>query len=106
MANGQITLLLQSDWSVFGRLAAKKERELRRILRPLVMCPSGATRDTTEKRRRCAADLDAALDRLSLIELAIEAGQLDPASTARDRRSDASYFAPARSRATSIRICS
>ena len=24
MADGQITLLLQSDWSVFGRLAGKK----------------------------------------------------------------------------------
>ena len=33
MADGQITLLLQSDWSVFGRLADKTERELRRILR-------------------------------------------------------------------------
>ena len=41
------------------------------------MCPTGATAGTTQKRRRCAADLDAALDRLSLIELAIEARVLE-----------------------------
>ena len=105
MADGQITLLLQSDWSVFGRLADKKERELRRILRSSRDVPFRGDEGYDEEETSLRGDLDAALDRLSLIELAIEAGQLEPASLpAIDGLTK--LFLRAHSRATSTRISS
>ena len=73
MADGQVRLLLQSDWSVFDRLAAEDERDLRRILRSHRDVPFRGDIGYDEKETALRADLDAALDRLSLIELAIEA---------------------------------
>ena len=105
MANGQITLLLQSDWSVFGRLAAKKEGELRRILRSSRDVPFRGDAGFDPEETSLRGDLDAALDRLSLIELAIKAGQLDPASLP-EIDGLRTLFRSARSRATSIRISS
>ena len=77
MADGQVRLLLQSDWSVFDRLAAESERDLRRILRSHRDVPFRGDIGYDEKETALRADLDAALDRLSLIELAIEARVLD-----------------------------
>jgi hypothetical protein len=77
MAEGRVRLLLQSDWSVFERLAAEDERDLRRILRSHRDVPFRGDIGYDEKETALRADLDAALDRLSLIELAIEARVLD-----------------------------
>src|SRR5688572_4497582 len=83
MANGQITLLLKSDWSVFRRLADKNEPDLRRILRSSRDVPFRGDAGYDAEETALRADLDAALDRLSLIELAIQAGQLDPGALPR-----------------------
>ena len=80
MANGQIDRLLHSDWSVFTRLAAKSEQDLRRILRSARDVPFRGDAGYDEEEIALRSDLDAALDRLSLIELAIEAGQIEPES--------------------------
>src|SRR5262245_57405180 len=77
MADGQVRLLLQSDWSVFDRLAARNEPELRRILRSHRDVPYRGDVGYDMEETSLRADLDAALDRLSLIELAIEARVLE-----------------------------
>jgi hypothetical protein len=80
MADGQVRLLLQSDWSVFAALAEKKETDLRRILRSHRDVPFRGDVRYDAEETSLRAQLDAALDRLSLIELAIEAGLIEPAA--------------------------
>ena len=77
MADGQLRLLLQSDWTVFDRLAARSEPDRRRILRSHRDVPFRGDEGYDEEETSLRGDLDAALDRLSLIELAIEARLLD-----------------------------
>ena len=63
MANGQVDRLLQSDWSVFTRLAAKSEHDLRRILRSARDVPFRGDAGYDEEETALRGDLDAALDR-------------------------------------------
>src|SRR5262245_24309113 len=73
MADGHVRLLLQSDWSVFDRLASKSEPDLRRILRSHRDVPYRGDIGYDIEETSLRADVNAALERLSLIELAIQA---------------------------------
>jgi hypothetical protein len=78
MADGLLQLLRESDWGVFELLAGHDERNRRRILRSHRDVPFRGDAKYEEDERVLRDALDAALDRLCLIELAIEARLLQP----------------------------